>query len=72
MNTRAIIIIEKEEMAMLHGGQGSDGSPNGVWKWNERIEKWDWVEYLRQGKINLYWICTPIIDVKNLPTRKKN
>ena len=47
MNTRAIIIIEKEEMAMLHGGQGGDGSPNGVWKWNEKNESWEWVENTR-------------------------
>ena len=25
-----------------------------------------------RAKINHYRICTPIIDVKNLPTRKKN
>ena len=59
-------------MAMLHGGQGSDGSPNGAWEWDEEFQEWKWVENLRQGKIIHYWICTPIIDVKNLPTRKKN
>ena len=47
MNTTEIIIIEKDEMAMLHGGKGSDGSPNGEWVWNEDVQEWKWVEYLR-------------------------
>ena len=47
MNIKTIIIIEKEEMRMLHGGQGGSGSPNGVWEWDEDVQEWRWVENTR-------------------------